>query len=90
MWNYSIRIEQNTSWDITSKSTNDLKNQRVNVAIDGFWKKGQAAIFNVQITDTDLTQNINREPRKILQDNENEKKKYTVKPVMNIAEHSYH
>jgi hypothetical protein len=47
---------------------------RGDVAAHGFWRRGTTAIFDVRITDTDAPSYRNRDPTKILQGHEKEKK----------------
>jgi hypothetical protein len=44
------------------------------LAVHGFWTKGQTAIFDVRITDTDQPTNRNTAPSKVLLRHEKEKK----------------
>ena len=48
---------------------------RGDLAVHGFWTKGQTAIFDVPVTDTDQPTNCNIEPSKVLLRHEKEKKK---------------
>jgi hypothetical protein len=47
---------------------------RGDLAVHGFWSKGQTAIFDVRITDTDQPSNRNTDPSKVLLRHEKEKK----------------
>jgi hypothetical protein len=47
---------------------------RSNLAVHGFWTRGQTAIFDVRITDTDQPSNRNTDPTKVLLRHEKEKK----------------
>jgi hypothetical protein len=47
---------------------------RGDLAVHGFWTKGQTAIFDVRITDTDQPSNRNTAPSKVLLRHEKEKK----------------
>jgi hypothetical protein len=47
---------------------------RGDLAVHGFWTKGQTAIFDVRITDTDQPSNCNTNPSKVLLRHEKEKK----------------
>jgi hypothetical protein len=44
------------------------------LAVHGFWTRGQTAIFDVRITDTDQPSNRNTAPTKVLLHHEKEKK----------------
>jgi hypothetical protein len=48
---------------------------RGDLAVHGFWTKGQTAIFDVRITDTDQPTNRHSAPSKVLLRHEKEKKK---------------
>ena len=48
---------------------------RGDLAVHGFWTKGQTAIFDVRVTDTDQPTNRNTDPSKVLLRHEKEKKK---------------
>jgi hypothetical protein len=45
-----------------------------NLAVHGFWTRGQTAIFDVRITDMDQPSNRNTDPTKVLLSHEKEKK----------------
>ena len=47
---------------------------RGDLAVHGFWSRGQTAIFDVRITDTDQPCNRNTDPAKVLLHHEKEKK----------------
>jgi hypothetical protein len=47
---------------------------RGDLAVHGFWTRGQTAIFDVRITDTDQPSNRNTDPSKVLLRHEKEKK----------------
>jgi hypothetical protein len=47
---------------------------RGDLAVHGFWTRGQTAIFDVRITDTDQPSHRNTDPAKVLLRQENEKK----------------
>jgi hypothetical protein len=47
---------------------------RGDLAVHGFWTRGQTAIFDVRITDTDQPSNRNTAPTKVLLRHEKEKK----------------
>jgi hypothetical protein len=47
---------------------------RGDLAVHGFWTRGQTAIFDVRITDTDQPSNRNTDPAKVLLRHEKEKK----------------
>jgi hypothetical protein len=47
---------------------------RGDLAVHGFWTRGQTAIFDVRITDTDQPSNRNTDPAKVLLCHEKEKK----------------
>jgi hypothetical protein len=48
---------------------------RGDLAVHGFWTKGQTAIFDVRVTDTYQPTNRNIDPSKVLLRHEKEKKK---------------
>jgi hypothetical protein len=50
------------------------KYNRGDLAVHGFWTRGQTAIFDVRITDTDQPSNRNTAPTKVLLRHEKEKK----------------
>ena len=47
---------------------------RGDLAVHGFWTRGQTAIFDVRITDTDQPSNRNTDPTKVLLRHEKERK----------------
>ena len=47
---------------------------RGDLAVHGFWSRGQTAIFDVRMTDTDQPSNRNTDPGKVLLRHEKEKK----------------
>jgi hypothetical protein len=47
---------------------------RGDLAVHGFWTRGQTVIFDVRITDTDQPSNRNTDPSKVLLRHEKEKK----------------
>jgi hypothetical protein len=66
-----------TSRDIPVAGTNRTipsPELRGDLAVHGFWTKGQTAIFDVRITDTDQPTNRKLEPSKVLLRHEKEKK----------------
>ena len=67
----------NSSRDIPLDNTNRTEpapELRGDLAVHGFWTRGQTAIFDVRITDTDQPSNRNTAPSKVLLRQEKEKK----------------
>ena len=48
--------------------------ERGDVAVHGFWRRGTTAIFDIRITDTDAPSNRNQDPVKVLAAHEKMKK----------------
>jgi hypothetical protein len=77
----AIRAEPeiNPSASITDSNktmdATDTNGDRGDLLIRGFWENGMDAIIDVRITDTDAKSYASRDPKKILQSQEKEKKK---------------
>jgi hypothetical protein len=61
------------------KNNND---DRGDVLIRGFWAKGTDCIIDVQVTDTDAKSNRSKDPMKVLDAHEKEKKRKYLKPCL--------
>jgi hypothetical protein len=57
-----------------SNRTEPSPELRGDLAVHGFWTRGQTAIFDVRVTDTDQPSNRNTAPAKVLSRHEKEKK----------------
>ena len=58
---------------------------RGDLAVHGFWTKGQTAIFDVRITDTDQPSNRKTAPSKVLLRHEKEKRTNMERFVLHVA-----
>jgi hypothetical protein len=68
-----IQQSRNTPVEGTNRTTPSPE-LRGDLAVHGFWSRGQTAIFDVRITDTDQPSNRNTDPSKVLLRHEKEKK----------------
>ena len=68
----AISQYQNQEGDNTADRIPEL---RGDVGVHGFWTRGTTAIFDIRVTDTDAGTHKNREPSKVLERQEIEKKK---------------
>ena len=53
---------------------------RGDVLCRGLWSNGQDAILDIRVTDTDQSSYVKRDPEKVLQSHEKEKKKKYLRP----------
>ena len=66
-----------TSQDVQAagdEGTLPLPEIRGDIGVHGFWRPGNTTIFDIRVTDTDATSQINKDPNKILQQHEKMKK----------------
>ena len=67
----------------TAKSDSDSTvetSDRVDVLVRGLWSTGQDAILDIRVTDTDQASYVTRDPERVLQSHEKEKKRKYLRP----------
>ena len=74
-----IQTGSSTSALSESADTADTSD-RGDVLCRGLWSNGQDAILDIKITDTDQASYVKRDPEKVLQSHEKEKKKKYLRP----------
>jgi hypothetical protein len=64
-----------------------LGEERGDVLIRGLWARGTDCIIDVRVTDTDAKSNLSRDPAKVLEQHEREKKKKYLKDCLEQRRH---
>jgi hypothetical protein len=65
----------------------DRPDDRGDVGVQGFWRRGHTAIFDIRITDTDATSYLLSSPSKILATQEKAKKRKYLEPFIQRRRH---
>jgi hypothetical protein len=60
---------------------------RGDLLIRGFWGSGTDCITDVRVTDTDAKSNLSKDPAKVLEAHEKEKKRKYLKPCLEQRRH---
>ena len=68
-------ITQYQNQEEGNTEANRIPELRGDVAVHGFWSRGTTAIFDIRVTDTDAASYRNKDPAKVLEAQEIEKKK---------------
>ena len=75
------QIQTGSSTTVLSDSPDAIeKSDRGDVLCRGLWSNGQDAILDIRVTDTDQASYVKRDPEKVLQSHEKEKKKKYLRP----------
>ena len=73
---------------VVSRNLNKSKDgDRGDVLIRGLWAHGTDCIIDVRVTNTDAKSNIAKDPRKVLEQHEREKKKKYLEPCLEQRRH---
>ena len=74
------QIQTGSSTTVLSDSPDAIESDRGDVLCRGLWSNGQDAILDIRVTDTDQASYVKRDPEKVLQSHEKEKKKKYLRP----------